>query len=194
MLYINLFSMLNMLMQDADEGGACPQYHQPWGNLDPNRSKDHHPNNHHHHHNYYLLKSTDDQHRNRNIKTERSRGSNYATMIIIIPNHHQPSKESISTLSALEIAEQMTYFDQRILFSIRSEWVMMMVMMMMMVVMTRKKRKHQRYRNTGKNLIAGSSLARLGWRKTRRSLHQTSLSSPSASMMSVSRSWSSWSV
>lgn len=32
-----------------------------------------------------------------------------------------PSKESISTLSALEIAEQMTYFDQRILFSIRSE-------------------------------------------------------------------------
>ena len=32
-----------------------------------------------------------------------------------------PSRESIATLSALEIAEQMTYFDQRILFSIRSE-------------------------------------------------------------------------
>ena len=33
----------------------------------------------------------------------------------------RPSKENISSLSALEIAEQMTYFDQKILFSIRSE-------------------------------------------------------------------------
>ena len=32
-----------------------------------------------------------------------------------------PSKENISSLSALEIAEQMTFFDQKILFSIRSE-------------------------------------------------------------------------
>jgi hypothetical protein len=33
----------------------------------------------------------------------------------------RPSKETISTLSALEIAEQMTYFDQKILFTIGSE-------------------------------------------------------------------------
>lgn len=32
-----------------------------------------------------------------------------------------PSKESIETLSALEIAEQMTYLDHRIFVNIRSE-------------------------------------------------------------------------
>lgn len=34
-----------------------------------------------------------------------------------------PSKESIETLSALEIAEQMTYLDHQIFVCIRSEWV-----------------------------------------------------------------------
>lgn len=32
-----------------------------------------------------------------------------------------PSKESIETLSALEIAEQMTYLDHQIFLAIRSE-------------------------------------------------------------------------
>ena len=31
-----------------------------------------------------------------------------------------PSKENISTLSALELAEQMTYLDQKILFTVMS--------------------------------------------------------------------------
>ena len=31
-----------------------------------------------------------------------------------------PSKENISTLSALEVAEQMTYVDQKIMFTIMS--------------------------------------------------------------------------
>lgn len=34
-----------------------------------------------------------------------------------------PSKESIETLSALEIAEQLTYIDHQIFISISSEWV-----------------------------------------------------------------------
>lgn len=34
-----------------------------------------------------------------------------------------PSKESIETLSALEIAEQMTYLDHQIFVNIRSEYV-----------------------------------------------------------------------
>lgn len=34
-----------------------------------------------------------------------------------------PSKESIETLSALEIAEQMTYLDHQIFINIRSEYV-----------------------------------------------------------------------
>jgi hypothetical protein len=34
-----------------------------------------------------------------------------------------PSKESIETLSALEIAEQMTYLDHQIFLAIRSEYV-----------------------------------------------------------------------
>lgn len=33
------------------------------------------------------------------------------------------SKDSIETLSALEIAEQMTYLDHQIFMNIRSEWV-----------------------------------------------------------------------
>lgn len=39
------------------------------------------------------------------------------------PRFQSPSKESIETLSALEIAEQMTYLDHQIFLAIRSEWV-----------------------------------------------------------------------
>lgn len=39
-------------------------------------------------------------------------------------NKQTPSKESIETLSALEIAEQMTYLDHQIFLAIRSEYVL----------------------------------------------------------------------
>ena len=40
---------------------------------------------------------------------------------VFVPLLQTPSEESIDTLSALDIAEQMTYLDHQIFMAIRSE-------------------------------------------------------------------------
>ena len=49
--------------------------------------------------------------------------SNRNNILEIIRPSLTPSKENLSTLSALEIAEEMTFIDQQILFSISSQSV-----------------------------------------------------------------------